>query len=249
MARLYVQLDVDYADDPKIIRAGEKAELLYLRGLALAKRLLTDGFISDDQLPRFMLSDISRRVDKLVSVGLWEPVKGGYVISAWLKRNPAAAEVAAAEEQARLDGIRGNHNRWHKDRRSEACPLCQPESGADPPPDTDPNRVPDRGAESSESETKTESSSARPDQEPEPARTSVDDDDVWKQVAQRRLKRERGEIRNRGGWLNTTAKNAKLELQTEAKRLLDRYPDLSSYELAARLDGDALPIRYRGFAS
>lgn len=102
--RLHVQLDVDYADDPKIIDAGEKAELLYVRGLAFCKKnWRADGFMSDGQVTRSVaggLSAVPARVKRLVEVGLWERVEDdlfgngkGYRVVAWLKRNPSGAEI------------------------------------------------------------------------------------------------------------------------------------------------------------
>lgn len=106
---LYVKLDASYDDDDKIIRAGEKAELLYIRGLCLAKRILSDGFVSDAHLPRFGLSGVQARAGKLVEVGLWErdDDAGGYWIIAWLKHNRSAAEVDEIREKRREAGRRG----------------------------------------------------------------------------------------------------------------------------------------------
>lgn len=104
--RLHVQLDVDYYDNPKIIDAGEKAELLYLRSLAFCKKnWKADGFISDGQVTRSLaggLTGVQARVKRLVEVGLWDRVETdlfgngrGYQVVAWLDRNPSAAEIAA----------------------------------------------------------------------------------------------------------------------------------------------------------
>ena len=102
--RLHVQLDVDYYDDPKIIDAGEKAELLYVRSLAFCKKnWRANGYMTDGQVLRAVapgLTGIPARIKTLVAVGLWQRVDDdlfghgkGYVVSAWLKRNPSAAEI------------------------------------------------------------------------------------------------------------------------------------------------------------
>lgn len=116
--RLHVQLDVDYYDDPKIIDAGEKAELLYVRGLAFCKKnWRADGFISDGQVTRSVgggLAGLQARAKRLVEVGLWERVDDdlfgngkGYRVTAWLKRNPSAAEIET-KRRADSDRKRGN---------------------------------------------------------------------------------------------------------------------------------------------
>lgn len=133
---LFIKLDVNYADDPKIIEVGEKSEILYVRSLCLAKRIMSDGFIADAHLPRFGLSGVNARARKLVAAGLWtrDDERGGYVITAWSRRNPPAAGKDEKASQAAEDGIRGNHKRWHSDRGiiEPTCPLCPPSSA---PPD------------------------------------------------------------------------------------------------------------------
>lgn len=110
-ARLHVPLAADYADDDKIIEAGEKAELLYVRGIAFCKRnWQTDGFISDGQLERVVAAGLpgaKSRAQRLCAVGLWERVEDdllgngrGYRVTAWLKHNPSRAEI---EEKRRAD--------------------------------------------------------------------------------------------------------------------------------------------------
>lgn len=114
---LYVPLDVNYDDDPKVIAAGEKAELLFIRGLVLAKRTLSDGFVSDLQLPRLGLSSVKQRAAKLVEVGLWErdDEAGGWWIVAWDKHNKSAAEVkelrAKRQQAGKLGGKRSGEAR------------------------------------------------------------------------------------------------------------------------------------------
>lgn len=114
--RLHVQLDVNYADDPKIIDAGEKAELLYVRCLAFCKKNWeADGFITDGQLSRAGagLTGIPGRAKRLCAVGLLERAEDdllgggqGYRVVAWLKRNPSANEIRASR-RADADRKRG----------------------------------------------------------------------------------------------------------------------------------------------
>lgn len=94
----YAPLSAHYYKDDAIADAGEAAELLYVRGLAFCADVLSDGFISDRQLQRFVgvgMRDATRRADRLVEVGLWEKRAGGYVVSAWLKWNRSKDDIAA----------------------------------------------------------------------------------------------------------------------------------------------------------
>ena len=123
--RIFVALDVDYPDNPRIIRAGEAAEVLYVRGLCLAKRLLSDGFIDSVQLPRLGLPDVEERAAQLVEVGLWEPVSdpsgqiSGYIVTGWLERNDTAEEIAKRRQQKADAGAKGGVQSG-KSRRGEA---------------------------------------------------------------------------------------------------------------------------------
>lgn len=100
--RLHIQLDVDYSDNPRIIQAGEAGELLYIRANCLAKKLLSDGYIDDVHISRFLLSDVEARVAQLCAVGLWKRSKTGYQIVGWLQRNDSAKQVRELSEKRRI---------------------------------------------------------------------------------------------------------------------------------------------------
>lgn len=99
----FAPLSAHYYDDDAVIAAGEKAETLYVRGLAFAARKPMDGFISDLQLTTFRLPGVNARAQRLVDAGLWERVEGGYRVTAWLKHNRSRAEI---EEKQAADAAR-----------------------------------------------------------------------------------------------------------------------------------------------
>jgi hypothetical protein len=98
----YAPLSAHYYKDDAIADAGEKAELLYVRGLAFSADVLKDGFISDTQVSRFVgvgMRDVAARARRLVDVGLWErdDERGGYAVVAWDKWNQSSAEIRAKQ--------------------------------------------------------------------------------------------------------------------------------------------------------
>jgi hypothetical protein len=113
--RLYVKLEVDYPDNPRIIAAGERAEVLYIRAMCLSKRTLSDGFIHDHQLPRFGLTGVKARAEALFEAGLWERVSDGYLIVGWLERNRSADDIhdqsAKRAEAGRIGGLASGASR------------------------------------------------------------------------------------------------------------------------------------------
>lgn len=101
----YAPLSAHYYKDDAIAAAGEKAELLYVRGLAFCADILSDGLITESQLTRFVgvgMRDAKQRAEALVRVGLWEPAEsglwdtepGGYRVVRWLKWNRSNKEIA-----------------------------------------------------------------------------------------------------------------------------------------------------------
>lgn len=105
----YAPLSAYYYDDDAIIRAGEKAEVLFCRLLAFSARQLKDGFVSEAQMTRVGhgLTGVPRRVQQLVDVGLLEPVDDslfanegcGYRVIRWLKWNLSAAEIQQKQKR------------------------------------------------------------------------------------------------------------------------------------------------------
>ena len=153
---LHVQLDVEYASDPKIIDAGPMAELLYVRALCFAKKRPDDGRLTRSQLTRFAAGIPSpmRHAAKLVEVGAWVETPDGWQIAAWLKRNKSAERIARDTAAKRLKSLMGNHERWHvkEGKFDPTCELCNPHSDprGDPNSETqvDPNSKSHRNRQS-----------------------------------------------------------------------------------------------------
>lgn len=92
----YAPLSAHYYKDDAIADAGEAAELLFLRGLAFCADVISDGFISDTQLSRFVgvgMRDATKRAKRLVEVGLWAREDAGWRVTSWLGWNRSRAEI------------------------------------------------------------------------------------------------------------------------------------------------------------
>lgn len=104
----YAPLSAHYYKDDAIAQAGERAELLYVRGLAFCADVLSDGFISDLQLTRFVgvgLAGVKARADALDRAGLWfrDDDEGGWWVRSWDKWNCTRAEI---QEKLHADAAR-----------------------------------------------------------------------------------------------------------------------------------------------
>ena len=104
----YAPLSCHYFKDDAIACLSNKGELLYVRGLAFCADVLSDGFISDAQLPRFVAvgitgyAPLARELDR---VGLWirDDDLGGYWVRSWEKYNLLKAEIT---EKLKRDSAR-----------------------------------------------------------------------------------------------------------------------------------------------
>jgi hypothetical protein len=102
----FAPLSAHYYKDDRVAEVGERAELLYLRGLAFCADVLSDGYISDVQLARFVgvgLGGVKGRADRLCEVGLWERNGSGFIVTAWKKWNLTKDEI---QERQRRDSGR-----------------------------------------------------------------------------------------------------------------------------------------------
>lgn len=98
----YAPLSAHYYKDDAIADVGPLAELLYVRGLAFCAEVLSDGYISDNQLRLFVAVGIpsySKHADALCKVGLWIREDGGHRVIAWTKWNLSKDEIREKQER------------------------------------------------------------------------------------------------------------------------------------------------------
>jgi hypothetical protein len=124
----FVPLDVNYAHDRALRAAGPMAELLFIRGLAYAKRGRAGGLVPDYDLSvvGVGIPNPGKHAAALVREGVWEEVEGGWQIRSWSRWNPRS-EAQIAKRQSK-GGSLGNHNRWHVEKGgwSADCRFCPP---------------------------------------------------------------------------------------------------------------------------
>lgn len=91
----WFKLDDGFYDHPKIVNAGNTAAGLYARCGAWCAKQLTNGFIPNE-IGRSYGSQTS--IKKLEAQGLWERVKGGWLMHDYLDYNPSRDQVQAERE-------------------------------------------------------------------------------------------------------------------------------------------------------
>lgn len=107
----WVKLDDHFVDHPKVVAAGPLAGWLFVAGLCYANRLLTNGFIPENQVNRLLASTngngehSTKLAVKLCEFGLWTPAivrhTKGYRIHDFLKYQPSRKQVLEERKKAK----------------------------------------------------------------------------------------------------------------------------------------------------
>lgn len=97
----FVKLKTGYYRDVALLRAGEAAELLFLRSLAYAGEQETDGFIPSQALPQLVSSRGKARAAALVREGLWEVAPDGWIIAGWDRHQVTTADLDHKRQKTR----------------------------------------------------------------------------------------------------------------------------------------------------
>lgn len=94
---------------PKTLRAGNEAIGLWVRAGSYAMGYLTEGVVENDMLA--MLGGTSELAQRLVDVGLWEMVDGGYAFRDWEDYQRTREQVEHDRE------VNRERQRRHRQRR------------------------------------------------------------------------------------------------------------------------------------
>lgn len=109
---MWVKLDDNFADHPKVVGLSDRAFRTYIRVLCYVSRHLTDGLV-----PPGMETTFGRRdLDELHAAGLLDATAGAYSVHGYLDYNPSREKVTAEREAARR----------RKDRRTDSSSSDEP---------------------------------------------------------------------------------------------------------------------------
>ena len=150
---MWVKLDDEFFDNPKVARLSDKGQLLYIASLTYSAKHLTDGCLLERgvRIAKALVNATDKTVKELVEGGLWEPGEGCYAIHDWAKYNPPAAKVRAEREAARkrMFAVRSPERSGEvpPEQTSEVTPVVHPP----PVPRTPLSRKPDPVSRSGES--------------------------------------------------------------------------------------------------
>jgi hypothetical protein len=128
----WIKVDDHFADHPKVMALGPDR----LPGLGLwqvaasyCARYLTDGFVPAAHVKAHAPRKL---VNRLVAVGLFDVVEGGYVLHDWLRYNPSRQQVEEAQAKKRAAGQAGG--RASGQARAQAPATAEHEAKTKPVP-------------------------------------------------------------------------------------------------------------------
>ncbi len=97
----WFRVDDGFHNHPKVIAAGTAAVGLFARCGSYCSQQLTDGYVPDEVVRGY---GTRAQIDRLIRVGMFERVDGGYQLHDFLDRNPSRVEVLS--ERARRKELR-----------------------------------------------------------------------------------------------------------------------------------------------
>ena len=98
----WVKLDSTYYLDVAIVRAGEAAEVLFVRAMAYCGDQENDGLVEREILPRLCPQRGPSRAAALVREGLWEVVPEGWRFVSWRRHQKTKEQMDASRESGRI---------------------------------------------------------------------------------------------------------------------------------------------------
>ena len=239
MALIYAQIDCDLPRDPRMIRVGPMARLLYIQFVLYSRENLTDGEVERVQLP-IVSMDIPRAtkcVAALVDVGALEITERGWRIprDVWVKRNPLREQVESKRKEE------ADRKKSYRDRQrtSVDVPTGQSVTATSRP-------------RQEETETKTEEET-KPSvltlvDNSSPSRTPTDGLEGKKQqaveafVATSWAQATQSKIGNRAAFLNSERDTARAHPRLD--EYVTCYPSASASEIANWLRDEKQTMRY-----
>jgi len=114
----------DYYEQPGMLSAGERAEVLHMRAKAYCAKNETGGYVPETMLPRLTPVGWKQRAAALVAVGLWERTPAGYAITDW---DEDQSELEALVMRRRADAARKRAQR-ERDRHAPEADTSRDES-------------------------------------------------------------------------------------------------------------------------
>lgn len=105
----HIQVEASVRTHRKFLQAGPAASWLWLCSVGYAQDGLTDGFIPREALAYLGVQKPDAMADRLVTVGLWDVVPGGWKIHHYERHNRTSSEIQAIKARRAHGGRLSGH--------------------------------------------------------------------------------------------------------------------------------------------
>lgn len=129
----WVKLDDAMPHHPKIVAAGPQAFALDVAAICYSNRFATDGFIAESALKTILpgTRNAPKLAAKLVDVGRWKRVEGGWIVHDIGDYQPSAADQKELSRKRAAAGRKGGKRSRPGEANTEANASSEP---PEPPP-------------------------------------------------------------------------------------------------------------------
>ena len=98
----WLKTDDKFPEHRKVRRLADSAYRLHHTAMCACAKDETDGLVTDSDIADMEHgSRLAKQVPALVAAGLWEPVKGGWLVHDFLDYNPSHAKLVAKRDADR----------------------------------------------------------------------------------------------------------------------------------------------------
>ena len=114
----WIKLEDTFPTNPKIASLSDREYRLYLHALCWCGLHLTDGSIPIQIVNKLGIKNASKHANKLVEIGLWIKVEGGYQVHDYLKHQTSKAQAEQEKETNRLRAQKARKARAERERNA-----------------------------------------------------------------------------------------------------------------------------------
>ena len=107
----WIKLEDSFPDHPKIAALSDRAFRVHISALCYCGKYLTNGVIPAPIANKICVNNGSRIIKRLVEIGLWSRVEGGYEINDYLKYQTSKEQAEMEKETNRLRAARARETR------------------------------------------------------------------------------------------------------------------------------------------
>ena len=130
----WIKLEDSFPDHPKIAALSDRAFRVHISALCYCGKYLTNGVIPAPIANKICVNNGSRIIKRLVEIGLWSRVEGGYEINDYLKYQTSKEQAEMEKETNRLRAAKAREARSSSMRNGVSSVVLRSTEAPTPTP-------------------------------------------------------------------------------------------------------------------